>query len=140
MDTNKTHYQVLDIPPTATAADIRQAYHLKSLALHPDRTKTQSSTPFFTRIQHAYTILSDPKQRTIYDLTLRRIITDHIPLSEMQPSPDGHLYPCRCGGMFILLVDNILLTTDTVVECDTCSLAIRVFPISTMSAAVTHSS
>jgi len=78
----KDYYQVLQLQPTASAADIRKAYRRLALEFHPDKNNTQQAAAQFVLIREAYAVLSDPVQRRKYDLsrfagqpTSRRIAT-----------------------------------------------------------------
>lgn len=72
-DTSKsrTHYEILEVSPTATARDIkRQFYHLSKLH-HPDHNRNDpTSTSRYANITTAYRTLSDPNTRFTYDRTL----------------------------------------------------------------------
>jgi hypothetical protein len=68
-----TYYTVLGVPETATQADIKAAYRNLIKQVHPD-TLPQTS-PYWRKIAEdkakelteAYTVLSDRKQRAVYD-------------------------------------------------------------------------
>lgn len=59
-------YKILGVRPDATAAEIKRAYRTKAKLLHPDATQSESSEEF-RRLVAAYEILSDVKQRSIFD-------------------------------------------------------------------------
>lgn len=59
-------YEILGVRQGATAAEIKKAYRQKAKLLHPDATKTESSEEFRTLVR-AYEILSDQRQRSIFD-------------------------------------------------------------------------
>ncbi len=59
-------YKVLGINRNATAAEIKKAYRLKAKLLHPDALKTSSSEKFQELVK-AYEILSDVRQRSLFD-------------------------------------------------------------------------
>jgi len=66
------YYSALDIAPSATPADIRQAYKRAALSTHPDRFPPNSSdwktaTTRFQQVNDAYYTLSDPARRREYD-------------------------------------------------------------------------
>jgi Ca-activated chloride channel family protein len=63
-------YTVLGLPRNASADDIREAYFSAARRLHPDKNTTPGDTEFFLDIQEAYEVLSNPKKRSKYDLTL----------------------------------------------------------------------
>ncbi|KAJ3179778.1 hypothetical protein HK101_010004 [Irineochytrium annulatum] len=66
----KDHYQVLDVPRTATAEEIRRAYLTASRKHHPDRhppDKRANQEVIFKEIVAANEILSDPAKKRDYD-------------------------------------------------------------------------
>jgi curved DNA-binding protein CbpA len=67
-----TLYDVLGVPVTADAADIRHRYRQLSLEHHPDKGGDPDT---FLRITNAYTILSDSAKRGVYDATSAAGIT-----------------------------------------------------------------
>jgi len=75
----KNYYEVIDLPPTAKASEIKDAYYALARRYHPDRFHLQSATSMhakissaFARITQAYETLTDPSARTSYDSTLKR--------------------------------------------------------------------
>ncbi|KAI9595277.1 hypothetical protein BDF19DRAFT_442730 [Syncephalis fuscata] len=67
------YYNVLDVPRTATAEDIRRAYQRKALECHPDRNnQSRASTVQFQQLADAYYVLA-------YDIATRthRPYTQH---------------------------------------------------------------
>jgi curved DNA-binding protein CbpA len=70
---DKTYYNILNVAPTATASEIKKAYYSLSLQYHPDRTQNLNDitrreySERFKLISQAYTILSDPEKRTLYN-------------------------------------------------------------------------
>lgn len=97
------YYQVLDLPLTAEATEIKDAYYALARRYHPDRFHLRSGTRFhaqissaFARITQAYETLTDPEARSTYDLSLQRSrkFTDSAPKSAhdrgpQRGSPDG---------------------------------------------------
>ncbi|NDJ17772.1 J domain-containing protein [Myxacorys almedinensis] len=66
-----THYQTLDLQPTASPAEIKQAYRRLAKRFHPD-TKTETADPDrISQINAAYEILGDPQNRQQYDQHLQ---------------------------------------------------------------------
>ncbi|KAJ7632380.1 hypothetical protein FB45DRAFT_912302 [Roridomyces roridus] len=57
-------YDLLEVPPTASEADLKKAYRKKALRLHPDKG---GDPELFKEVTHAYEILSDPDKRHVYD-------------------------------------------------------------------------
>lgn len=64
---DKDYYQILQILPQASAAEIKKAYRMMALEFHPDRNKSQWAADQFTIIQEAYQVLSNPIERKKYD-------------------------------------------------------------------------
>src|SRR5690242_16703549 len=64
------HYALLGVSRGATRAEVRRAYRLLALKLHPDRAG-YASTMLFQRLVEAYRVLSDPVARADYDRQLR---------------------------------------------------------------------
>lgn len=61
------HYEALELPATAPAADIRSAYRRLVLLTHPDRTPDPAAHARYLAINAAYEVLSDPARRAAYD-------------------------------------------------------------------------
>ena len=53
--------------PGATAAEIKRAYRQKAKLLHPDASQNTATTEEFRQLVKAYEILSDVKQRSLFD-------------------------------------------------------------------------
>jgi DnaJ family protein B protein 11 len=64
----KDFYSILGVPRNADNDQIRKAYKKLAMKHHPDRNKgDKESETKFLDISRAYEVLSDPKQRQIYD-------------------------------------------------------------------------
>ena len=61
------YYEVLGVPHTASAAEIRSAYRKKAKKLHPDITHQDSEA--FRNLVKAYETLSNIKSRELFDQT-----------------------------------------------------------------------
>lgn len=61
-----THYQILELPETASEQDIKRAFRRLSIKYHPD--KPGGDAEKFKVIREAYNVLSDETQRRQYDL------------------------------------------------------------------------
>lgn len=72
------HYQTLEVSPTATQTEIKQAYRQLVKRFHPDRNPEATSHDQISSINIAYEVLGDPQRRYTYDLqfnTYRRLST-----------------------------------------------------------------
>ncbi len=64
-----SYYDLLEVKPTASVAEIRKAYFRLAKLYHPDRQAQDDaqSTEMFLAVQEAYDVLSDAKRRLEYD-------------------------------------------------------------------------
>ena len=60
------YYKILEVPPTATTAEIKRSYHRLARLHHPDLNK-QAKDTLIKRLNEAYAVLSDPVKRAAYD-------------------------------------------------------------------------
>lgn len=63
----RTLYQALGVLPDAGPADIKEAWRKRIIASHPDKG---GDPECFHALQQAFSVLSDPNQRAIYDKQL----------------------------------------------------------------------
>ena len=64
----KDYYEILEIPKTATAADIKKAYRKQALKYHPDKNPgDKEAEENFKLAAEAYEVLSDENKRAQYD-------------------------------------------------------------------------
>nr|XP_057946854.1 dnaJ homolog subfamily C member 30, mitochondrial-like [Doryrhamphus excisus]XP_057946855.1 dnaJ homolog subfamily C member 30, mitochondrial-like [Doryrhamphus excisus]XP_057946856.1 dnaJ homolog subfamily C member 30, mitochondrial-like [Doryrhamphus excisus] len=62
------YYDILDVPPSATHAQIKTAYYKQSFIYHPDRNAgSDAATVRFSAISEAYTVLGNKALRKKYD-------------------------------------------------------------------------
>uniref|UniRef100_A0A673CCQ9 DnaJ homolog subfamily C member 30, mitochondrial n=1 Tax=Sphaeramia orbicularis TaxID=375764 RepID=A0A673CCQ9_9TELE len=62
------YYEILDVSPTATQAQIKTAYYKQSFIYHPDRNAgSDEATDRFSEINEAYTVLGNKALRKKYD-------------------------------------------------------------------------
>jgi len=65
---DKSYYEILEIPKTASETEIKKAYRTLSLKYHPDRNKSPDAQSTFQKISEAYETLGDPNKRKQYDV------------------------------------------------------------------------
>lgn len=68
---NSNHYTTLDVSPTASQAEIKQAYRRLAKLFHPDSNHEIGNHERITHINAAYEVLGDPARRSSYDRQLR---------------------------------------------------------------------
>ncbi|XP_045178434.2 dnaJ homolog subfamily C member 4-like [Mercenaria mercenaria] len=70
--TNETHYDVLGVPSDASDKEIKKAFIELSKKVHPDAdSKDKTLHDKFVKINRAYSVLSKPSERKIYDEGLK---------------------------------------------------------------------
>lgn len=65
----QNYYDILEVPPSATLAEIRRSYHRLARLHHPDLNK-QALDIHIKRLNLAYQTLCDPHKRAAYDKQL----------------------------------------------------------------------
>ena len=63
----KDFYKILGVRPNATLAEIKRAYREKAKLLHPDLSGDPTLRDEFNEVVQAYRVLSDARQRSIFD-------------------------------------------------------------------------
>ena len=67
----ESHYDALNIAPSATTKEISKAYRIQARRVHPDRNRDDpDAAATFARLHAAYQVLLDPASRAAYDASL----------------------------------------------------------------------
>lgn len=80
-----SYYDLLEVTPKASAAQIKAAYFRLSKKYHPDLNKDSNAKNKFAMLSEAYEILGNKKNRALYDrgmLTPNNMSISHQPPSE----------------------------------------------------------
>ena len=67
----KSLYEILNVEKTASASEIKRAYHKAALRLHPDKNPSPDAAAKFQTLQKVYGVLGDEEKRKVYDETGR---------------------------------------------------------------------
>lgn len=102
------YYRILGVSARATGEQIKLAYRTKAKALHPDLNRGMDTTAAFQQVNEAYSVLSDPEQRSGYDASgspganaSARAATPKSQRSQPPPVTEVEPYRCTdCGGVF----------------------------------------
>uniref|UniRef100_A0A2K5Q951 J domain-containing protein n=1 Tax=Cebus imitator TaxID=2715852 RepID=A0A2K5Q951_CEBIM len=72
-----SYYEILDVPRSASADDIKKAYLRKALQWHPDKNpdNKEFAEKKFKEVAEAYEVLSDKHKREVYDCYGREGLT-----------------------------------------------------------------
>ena len=81
----KDYYDILGVPPSASADVIKSAYRKLARKYHPDVSKEKDAEDRFKEVNEAYDVLKDAEKRQHYDALRAR---GYRPGEEFRPPPD----------------------------------------------------
>lgn len=93
----RTHYDVLGVPSSASADEVKRAYHRRAREHHPDVHVGGSGDPM-VEVNAAWAVLRDPVRRRTYDRELSRRMVGAEPVEEPDDSPSFDF--ATFGGAF----------------------------------------
>ncbi|CAK9089431.1 unnamed protein product [Durusdinium trenchii] len=68
---NRSLYDVLGVPPSATQAEVKKAYLTEAKKCHPDLNQSKDAKDRFQKLAEAYEVLGNVERRAQYDYSLR---------------------------------------------------------------------
>jgi len=130
----RNHYELLQVPQTASPTEIKASYHRLLLSRHPDKLDTSKghSTPTDTDIgllKEAFVTLFSPESRVKYDSELssrpdsslsRGRPADIVSLEDFEDLGRVWAYNCRCGGRYIIEEEDMENGVH-LIACPSCS-------------------
>ena len=69
-------YEILGVPPTASAETIKAAYRKAARLYHPDKNPSADASARFREVQKAFETLADPDQKASLDRLRQRNLID----------------------------------------------------------------
>jgi len=136
----RNHYELLNVPRTASPAEIKTSYRKLLLSLHPDKSDASKDNPTRTdidigQLKNAFLTLSSPEHRLKYDSELSSHRHDPsssrsrpaliVSLEDFDDHGQAWTYGCRCGGQYTIgegdMEEDVHLTA-----CSSCSEVIWV--------------
>ncbi|KAJ4485565.1 DnaJ domain-containing protein [Lentinula aciculospora] len=110
-------YKVLALSRTASAEEVKSAYHRALIAHHPDKNTSKPPTIHIATIKEAYEVLSSPALRALYDRRHQQKAgatgprpAQSVSLEEFEEDPIDETvwtYPCRCGARYHITEDDM---------------------------------
>src|SRR5690606_3498021 len=96
----KDYYQILGVPKSASANDIKKAYRKLARQLHPDRNPNNPEAERrFKEVSEAYQVLSDEKRRKEYDEMRSLFSAGAFRRNARQGAPGGFDISDLLGGV-----------------------------------------
>lgn len=137
----QNYYELLQVPRTASPADIKTSYHRLLLSRHPDKSEPSKESSARTNVdigllKEAFTTLFSPESRMKYDSELSSLPNTPsrpsrsrpahvISLEDFEDRGEVLVHGCRCGGRYA--IEEVDMENDVhLVACSSCSEVIWV--------------
>ena len=125
----RDYYDILSIPRTATADDIKKAYRKQAMQFHPDRAAADKKVEYeakFKEAAEAYEVLSDDNKRRDYDNR-----GNHKNLHDIfsHPQYNGGQFPTKGNDIKVVISVTLeevhqgvikVITYEREVNCESC--------------------
>ncbi|MEM7030393.1 MAG: DnaJ domain-containing protein [Chloroflexota bacterium] len=133
------YYRVLGVNRKATRSELKKAYHRLARKYHPDVNREKNAAAKFRRINEAYKVLSNRKERETYDYVSRKwqdrgraayadptileeFIASHFDAKGDIKRERACLFQCpHCQGETTVFFDYAILSWENFLKrCDVC--------------------
>ena len=93
------YYEILEVPETANADEIKKAFRKLSLKYHPDKNQGKTeSVEIFQKVNEAYEVLRDDEKKAEYDM-MRKNPNPFARMSSMGPNMGHNMEDMLFRGM-----------------------------------------
>lgn len=121
-------YKILGILQGASLEEVQRAFRQKSAITHPDRIGGGSREEFerITRARDELILLNEKEQNKKCERST--VVSETVNWEQMDVNEhgNGRIWECRCGGWFEMDAQEEKSEWEIVVECDGCSLGLKV--------------
>jgi hypothetical protein len=91
------YYEVLGCSHNSTAKQIKSAYHALISKFHPDRNPDPAAAEFTARLNEAYSVVGDERQRSLYDAWLKSVQEQAEVGSRQTATSRPEVPPVKCA-------------------------------------------
>ncbi|KAF9072726.1 hypothetical protein BDP27DRAFT_1382014 [Rhodocollybia butyracea] len=113
-------YEILALARTASAVDVKAAYHRALITHHPDKNTSKPSTVHIATIKKAYEYDVQLQQK-IANISSRPAQVISLEDFEEDPVDDtAWTYPCRCGAVYRITESDMEIGSH-IIGCSGCS-------------------
>ena len=115
MNQVKDYYKILELPTTATQAEIKRSFRRLAQQYHPDKNDgSHMAAAHFREIQEAYKTLSDPKKREAYHYQRWYVRSTGKRFASAPLTPTHILQECRLLQQYVASMNIFHLRYDAV--------------------------